>query len=99
MHRMKKGFFIIAVSAAGWLNDAPIRAADGVISRVPTAGTNYCGLRFPAIREDTLFSSRPQLKDPNDGDIIDFYGPCDYDPLGIEEIRRQRATVRLRRKA
>ena len=98
MKRIRRSVFVMAVSAAGWLNSVPILAADGVISRVPMAGTNYCRLRFPAIREDTLFSSRPQLKDPKDGDLVDFYGPCDYDPLGIEEIRRQRADVRRDRR-
>jgi hypothetical protein len=99
MQRMKRSFFIMAVGTAGWLNNVPIFAADGVISRVPASGTNYCHLRFPAIREDTLFSSQPQLKDPKDGDLVDFYGPCDYDPLRIEEIRRQRANVRRKRNA
>ena len=80
----------MAVSTAGWLL-LPLAvsiAPDGVISTVPTA-----------IREDTLFSSQPQLKDPKDGDLVDFYGPCDYDPLRIEEIRRQRANVRRKRNA
>ena len=53
----------------------------------------YCHLKFPAIREDTLYSDRPVLKDPRDGDIIDFYGPCDYDPLGKEAVLRQRAEL------
>ncbi len=50
-----------------------------------------CHIRFPAIREETLFSERPVLKDWSDGDIIDFYGPCGWDPLGKEEIENQRA--------
>ena len=54
---------------------------------------NYCHLKFPAIRENTLYSDRPVLKDPRDGDIIDFYGPCNYDPLGREEVMRQRAAA------
>ena len=97
MKRMRS-VFVIAVGTAGWLNNAPLLAADAVVSRVPMPGTNQCRLRFPAIREDTLFSSRPQLKDPKDGDLVDFYGRCDYDPLGIEEIRRQRADVRRDRR-
>jgi hypothetical protein len=51
----------------------------------------YCHLKFPAIRENTLYTDRPVLKDSRDGDIIDFYGPCGYDPLGREEVMRQRA--------
>jgi hypothetical protein len=72
---------------------ADLWGAEGVIRRVPVPGTNYCRLRFPAIREDTLYWDRPVLKDASDGDIVDFYGPCDYDPLGRQEIARQRAQL------
>jgi hypothetical protein len=68
-------------------------AADGIISKVPDATGKFCHLKFPAIREDTLSWNRPVLKDPREGDIIDFYGPCDYDPLGKEEIQRQKRDV------
>ena len=27
------------------------------------------------------------------GKIIDFYGPCDYDPTGAAEIRAQRSML------
>jgi len=62
----------------------------GVISRVPDASSSYCFLRFPAIQEDTLYWPQPALKDPSSSDIVSFYGPCDYDPLGRAEILRQR---------
>jgi len=63
----------------------------GVISAVPAnrAGS-YCHLKFPAIKSETLSSAKPELQDPKTGDIIDFYGPCNYDPLGYDEICRQR---------
>jgi hypothetical protein len=75
------------------LRDLPAWAAQGVIYRSGEPSGNYCHLKFPAIRENTLFSSRPVLKDASDGDIVDFYGPCDYDPLGQQEVIRQRADV------
>ncbi len=76
-----------------------VEAAQGVIYKAPDAAGGYCHLKFPTIREDTLFSNRPVLKDPSDGDIRDFYGPCDYDPLGREEVLRQRADlIRERRR-
>lgn len=56
--------------------------------------SNSCYLEFPAIREGTLNWDRPVLKDWSDGDIISFFGSCDYDPLGVEEIRRQKAELR-----
>jgi hypothetical protein len=80
------------VSCLG-LSIAQIWGAEGVIRKVPVPGTNYWRLRFPAIREETLYWDRPVLKDPSDGDIIDFYGSCDYDPLGKQEVARQRAQL------
>jgi len=73
----------------------PVKAqADDILFKVQLPGTNYCHLKFPSIREETLSSSRPVLsdtsKDPRTGDIIDFYGSCDYDPTGKEAVQRQR---------
>jgi hypothetical protein len=34
------------------------------------------------------------LKDPSEGDIIEFYGPCDRDPLGKAAILRQKEDAR-----
>jgi len=75
-------------------------AADGVISKqeLPpgviykqelTPGS-YCHLKFPAIREETLARDHPVLLDPSDGDIIDYYGPCDEDPLGKDQVHEQK---------
>jgi hypothetical protein len=69
--------------------------AEGIISKVADKSGNSCYLKFPAIREETLYWDRPVLKDSTDGDIIDFYGPCDYDPLGKESVARQRAQYQL----
>jgi len=46
-------------------------------------------MKFPAIREATLTWDRPVLKDASSGDIIDFYGPCDYDPRGKQAVQAQ----------
>jgi len=98
MKRMGLVVAILGLTGSLWLDIAQLWGAEGVISKGPVSGSNYCHLKFPAIREDTLFSSRPQLKDPTDGDMVDFYGPCDYDPLGKSEIARQRADVRRDRR-
>jgi hypothetical protein len=71
-------------------------AGETAISRVPDPSGSFCHIRFPAIREDTLFSDQPILKDASDGDIIDAYGPCNFDPLGRESILRQRRDYQLR---
>jgi hypothetical protein len=57
--------------------------------KVPADTTSYCHMKFPPIREDTLFSANPVLNE-SAGNIIDFYGPCEHDPLGKDEIRVQR---------
>ncbi len=50
----------------------------------------YCHLKFPAIDRQTLSSSTPKLQPADTGDIVDFYGPCDHDPLGWDEVCKQR---------
>lgn len=47
---------------------------------------------------ETLFSSLPQLEDLRDGDMFAFFGPCDYEPLGIEVMRRHGSDVRRDRR-
>ena len=69
---------------------AVFSAAPGVISNEIITPGVYCHLTFPAIREETLAWDRPVLKNPSAGDIIDFYGPCDTDPLGKDQVRKQR---------
>jgi hypothetical protein len=80
------------------LSESLGEAGEAVISKVPDPSGSFCHLKFPAIRDDTLFSEQPVLKDPSEGDIIDFYGPCNYDPLGRESILRQRFDHRLRKR-
>jgi hypothetical protein len=74
-------------------------AGEAGISKVPDPSGRFCHIRFPAIREDTLFSDQPILKDVSEGDIIDVYGPCNFDPLGRESVLRQRRDheIRMRR--
>ncbi len=76
------------------LSSSMLWAADGIITRNPDALGQSCHLKFPAIREDTLHTNRPELKDVREGDIIDFYGPCNHDPLGKAEVMRQREDYR-----
>ena len=69
---------------------AQARASDeGIISKTSDSEGSYCHLTFPAIRPETLGTNHPQLKSAAEGDIIDFYGSCDHDPLGKDEVDRQ----------
>jgi hypothetical protein len=68
--------------------------AENVISQDVLTDGSYCHTKFESIREDTLASSQPVLKDTDD--IIDFYGACNHDPLGKEEIQSQKIEMQHR---
>jgi hypothetical protein len=71
-------------------------AAEGVISNATLTPGSYCHLRFPAIDEETLSSDRPVLDDASSGEIIDFYGPCNEDPRGMDQIQDQKQEAQHR---
>lgn len=77
---------------AGSLAGSAIAAEDGFLLKERASNSsNYCHMKFPAIKEGTLAGKHPQLKDASSGDIIDFYGPCDESPTGQHQILAQRA--------
>jgi hypothetical protein len=88
MNKIKSIVSVVFLASA--MSSSVVSAADGVISKNSLTEGSYCHLKFPAIREETLASSHPVLQDASSGDIIDFYGPCDHDPLGKEEIQSQK---------
>jgi hypothetical protein len=71
----------------------PVAATELPIVRIPAEAGNYCHMKFPAMREDILSWDRPVL-DEASGNIVDFYGSCDYDPVGLDEINVQRRVMR-----
>jgi len=79
---------VLLISTLDAINTA--MAADGIIDQQELTPGSYCHLKFPAIREDTLGSDHPALEDPNSGDIIDFYGPCDENPVGKHQVEEQK---------
>ena len=79
---------VLLVGALGAINT--VMAADGIIDKQELTPGSYCHLKFPAIREDILGSDHPALEDPNSGDIIDFYGPCDENPVGKHQVEEQK---------
>ena len=75
-------------------DDLTSASARGVISQDAMTDGSYCHTKFEAIREETLALSQPVLQDVDD--IIDFYGPCNHDPLGKEEIQSQKLEMQHR---
>src|SRR5215475_6595995 len=102
---MKRAQLCLSVLLAGVIGYIPIAASGqapsgahqpkgvkpGVLSAVAlNRDGTYCHLRFPAMRPSTLDSAKPTLKPATTGDIVDFYGACDYNPVGKEEVLRQK---------
>ena len=99
MLRVKNSKWLISgliLTATLSLGGAEVMAADGVLSKTQLTDGNYCHLRFPAIRPSTVGTDHPQLKSANTGDIVDFYGPCNHNPLGKDEVSNQEQQDELR---
>jgi hypothetical protein len=79
---------VLFTGALGAFNNAI--AEDGILSKDQLTGTSYCHEKFPAIRQSTLGDDQPQLKDLSTGDVIDFYGPCNENPVGEDQLLTQR---------
>lgn len=100
MKKIMSSLVVLVAMAIVGLTSTPVRAqfartsnevegadlAKGIVSKVQEPGMDYCFIRFLAIDRNTLFTDHPQLTDPSEKDIIQYYGPCDFDPLGKEAI-------------
>ena len=71
-------------------------AADGIISKTEDVPGSYCHEKFPAIEGRTLASDDPVLKSADSGDVIDYYGPCNENPLGQDQVQEQKIEQRHR---
>jgi hypothetical protein len=75
----------VLVFTATWLS-----ADEGTVQRKASSSDGYCHLKVPAVRPSTLATGSPELKSSTTGDVIDFYGPCDYDGKSQDEIAAQK---------
>jgi hypothetical protein len=93
---MKKMKLVVSVLFLGGVVGLGVTSAraEGVISKEVMTEGSYCHMKFAAIREDTLDASAPVLKDT--GDLIDFYGSCNRDPQGKDEIQAQEIELQHR---
>jgi hypothetical protein len=69
---------------------------NGIVSKQEFALGNYCHEKFPAIQPSTLDTDHPTLKSSDTGDVIDYYGACDENPLSQDQIREQRMDAQMR---
>ena len=76
------------------LTPAPAGAAQHSFLLKVEIFPGYCHMQFPAMEENSL-GDRPVLQDASTTDIIDFYGPCDYNPLGRNEVNEQKSDITM----
>ncbi len=97
MKTLKAALAILLLAGNMGITSASAAGVSGVISKDALASGDYCHMKFAAIREETLGSSHPVLKEAYEGDIVEFYGPCSHDPLGKEEVQAQLLQLQHRR--
>jgi hypothetical protein len=61
--------------------------AKGVLLKEEYVPDSYCHQKLSAIRESSLAGDHPVLSAE---ETIDFYGPCNQDPLGKDQVHDQR---------
>jgi hypothetical protein len=83
----KASFLANLFLASALLWGAPAVEAEELILKEVADPSSYCHMKFPEMRPETLSWEVPVLGTDR---IVDFYGPCDHDPTGIEEIKTQR---------
>ena len=62
-------------------------ADEGVISKDDLSTESYCHQKFPAMTESSIASNDSV---PESGDVIDYYGPCNENPTGKDQIQQQK---------
>ena len=69
-------------------------AASGVIYKQELTPGSYCHEKFTPMTTQSLDSDDPALT--QSGNIIDFYGPCNENPVGEDQIQAQKLEAQHR---
>jgi len=75
---------VLFIGTMGAMAEGHILGKDDI-----TAGS-YCHEKFPAIVPSTLGDDQAALRDSSTGDVFDFYGPCNEDPKGKDQVEEQK---------
>ena len=83
---------LLFTGALGSINTA--MSADGVVSKDELTADSYCHEKFTPMTTQSLDSDDPTLT--QSGNIIDFYGPCNENPVGEDQIQAQKLEAQHR---
>ena len=82
MKTMKAALAILSLAGNIGFTTASAAGVPGVISKDALAAGDYCHMKFAAIREEALGCLIRFCKEANEGDIVDFDGPCNHGTAG-----------------
>jgi hypothetical protein len=88
-----KSIALAAVLSAGLTagaNHAVASDAGIVYKQAASEEGNYCHIKYMALTQESLQSGVPEF---NPSDIVDMYGPCNFDPQSPEEVRKQASAM------
>jgi hypothetical protein len=84
-----KSIALSAVLAAGLTvcaSHALASDAGIVYKQAASEDASYCHIKYMALTRESLQSGVPEF---NPSDVVDMYGPCNFDPKSPEEVRNQ----------
>ncbi len=88
-----KSIALSAVLAAGLTagaNHAVASDAGIVYKQAASEDSNYCHIKYMALTQESLQNGVPEF---NPSDIVDMYGPCNFDPQSPDEVRKQASVM------
>jgi len=87
--------FLAALLFTGTLGSmSTAMSADGVISKDELATDSYCHEKFHAMTKQSLDTDNPVIN--NSASVIDFYGPCNENPVGDDQVQDQKLEAQHR---
>ncbi len=82
---------MFALSLTAGVGQAKGDMTDGIVLKeVAVAGNNYCHIKYMAFTDSSLKSGDLEF-DPSD--VVDFYGPCNFNPKSPDEVHKQLAIL------
>ena len=79
---------LLLAGSLGVVNTAMAADQNGTIEKVPLSDNSYCHQEFRAIDGRTLGTKNAAIK--ADGEVVDYYGPCNEKPTGKDQQTEQR---------
>jgi hypothetical protein len=75
---------VVEVQEVTVMEQVPPDAAPFVVEADASWPVAYCHMKIPELEEGTVGTAEPRFKDrPGRAGFIDFYGPCNTDPVEV----------------